>query len=588
MANPAFSVIYTDLSAIFCDELTKLRAELTGSPPAPSGSSIQQLGQRETEFHVKAHDNAEYLAKVPLHNLLPPVYKLLLDRTLDMLYDRAIERYMLINPANMSQVSTHILSVGLGQWLRYMILSSPGVCEIMGPIARDLDSYVRGEIARLDAIPHVEQKSQEWLAIRNNMISASVAGYYDASVCGCGMSKEYGVIKEKGGILESKKLSWGVAPIRHGMTFEDLSGALYNIFNNVSSKEYGILPDQTHKIIGASPDGIITGVRDPDSWLNLRKMGRMREIKNPTDRLINEKVPSYYYWQMVQQMYVCRLPMCDFIQTSFVYPNESTPEAFIQDTLDISLMPTITNWSSLAKLFKPASDEFYSNSSATSLILDKLDWASLVNHNLLADGWMSKSLVEINTYITRLVIDNWNLVSHIPLANINKSGDIKGVLWCFTKKDETGGTDFEVLFMSPDIPINTVADIRAFYDAGSPAILAKGYKLESTHYWACKKYLDFEVEYNQAMYEGLAPEVPGSLSRLLDKWGLVTRLRAIPDMETKLQVYYEAYPADNPVNKKPRTSAGASASTASGKSWGYTKRIRPAGGAKDYPELDLS
>jgi hypothetical protein len=216
-------------------------------------------------------------------------------------------------------------------------------------------------------------------------------------------------------------------------------------------------------------------------------MGRMREIKNPTDRLINEKVPSYYYWQMVQQMYVCRLPMCDFIQTSFVYPNESTPEAFILDTLDISQLVEINDWASLTKLFKPASDEFYSNSSATSLILDKLNWASLVNHNLLDDGWMSKSLVEINTYITRLVIDNWNLVSHIPLANINKSGDIKGVLWCFTKKDETGGTDFEVLFMSPDIPINTIDDIRAFYDTGSPAILAKGYKLESTHYWACKK-----------------------------------------------------------------------------------------------------
>ena len=582
MANPVFITIYNDLTAIFCDELIKLRTELVENPPVTS-SNIQQLGQSETEFHIKTHDNTEHLAKTPLHNLLPPVYKLLTDRTLDMLYDRAIERYMIINPANMSQVSAHILSVGLGQWLRYMILTSPAVCEIMMPLARDLDSYVRGEIARLDMIPYVEQKSQEWLAIRNNMISASVAGYYDASVCGCGMSKEYGVIKEKGGIQESKKLSWGVAPIRHGMTFEDLSGALYNIFNNVSSKEYGILPDQTHSVIGASPDGIITGVRDPESWLNLRKMGRMREIKNPTDRLINEKVPNYYYWQMVQQMYVCRLPMCDFIQTSFVYPNESTPSAFIQDTLDISLLPTITTWSGLVKLFKPASDEFYSNSSSTSLILDKLDWSNLVNHNLLDADWMSKSLEELNTYLTRLVIDNWNTVSHIPLANINRTGDIKGVLWCFTKPDGTGGTDFEVLFMSPEMPINTEDDIQAFYDAGSPTILAKGYTLESTHYWACKKYLDFEVEYNQAMYEGRMPDTPGSLSRLLDKWGLVTRLRAIPDMESKLQVYYEAYPADNPINKKPRAST---ASASSSKSWGYTKRIKKD--TKDYPELDLS
>lgn len=584
-----FETIYNDLTQLMSAELTKYKAELLA---AAAGMELNPaLGRQEADYHIKNRvPDSELLAKRPVHELLPATHKLLTDRTLDMLYENIINKYMIINPVHMDLINKYILAPGLNHWLKYTVYSSKPVADILMPVVLELDAYVQREIARLDKIPYVEQKTQEWLAIRNNMISASVSGYYDAAECGCGMSKEYNQIKEKGGIQEGKKLSWSVGSIRHGMTFEDLSGALYNIFNKVSSKEYGILPDQVHKTIGASPDGIIIDVANRDSWLNLRKMGRMREIKNPTDRLINEKVPNYYYWQMVQQMYVCRLPLCDFIQTSFIYPNTSSPEKFIQDTLDTSsLETTVSNWTQLNRLFKPVSasgdDIYYANSTDTSLVLEKLDWGS-INGLLDAAGcWMSTQLDELNGLITATVIKNWAKVSSIPMENINKTGDIKGVLWCFTKADSIGGTDFEVLFMPPEVPINSVDEIKAYYATHSPAIIKSGFSLETTYYWSCKKYLDFEVEYNQAMYDA-------ALIRLLEKWKLVCQLRDIPDMETKLQVYYEAYPADNPLNKKVRASASSTSSLngedESKKAWGYTKRIKNPAKVNEYPELDLS
>lgn len=576
---------YELLLTLFCDELKTEYTRLLETVDVDIDENSIMTAKTEANYHIKTHENVDQLSKRPLNKLLPPTYKLLTDRTLDMLYEHIFNRFIVIRPERALILSEHILSPGLHKFLKIMIFTSDEVNKIMMPIVLDLMSYVEKEVSRLDKIPYVEQKTHEWLRIRSNMISASVAGYFDAEECGCGMSKEYGQIKEKSGLQPGKSIGWGSGSIRHGMTFEDLSGALYNSFYGLTCKEYGIIPDKVHPCIGASPDGIIIDVANRDNWMSLRKLGRMREIKNPTSRLINQRVPDTYYWQMIQQMYVCRLPLCDFIQTSFSYPNNSTPEAFICDTLAISQLQNVETWQDLIKLLNPvehANDIYVQNTMSENILLEKLDWASIIN-NIGRDILLDKHTIsELNNIITKYVINNWDIVSKIPFANVNKSGEIKGILWCFTKPDTLGGTDFEVLFMDPSVAITTTLQIKSYYDQHSRLIIENGFRLESTYYWACKKYLDFEVEYNQVLYE--SPK-SGILNRLLSKWSLVESIRNAQDIGTKEQLYNDFYP-NAYSDKKSETKLGRINNK---KTWGYTKRTgQMTNTSSSAPELDLS
>lgn len=567
---------YNLLLELFCTELNAEYIRLSEETSSNTGipSQTYSIGKQEVEYHLKTHEKADHLSKMPLHTLLPPTYKLLTDRTLDILYEQIFNRFIVIHPERATLITQNILTPGLHKWLKTLIFTAPEVNKIMMPIVNDLMMHVEKEITRLDEIPYVEQKTQEWLRIRADMISASVSGYFDAAECGCGMSREYGQVREKSGLQPGKSIGWGSASIRHGMTFEDLSGALYNMFNGLTSKEYGILPDIKYPCIGASPDGIVIDVADRENWLSLRKLGRMREIKNPTSRLINQRVPDTYYWQMTQQMYVCRLPLCDFIQTAFSYPNNSTPEIFIQDTLNIIPVLGAESWQSLLHAMKPIeyADEEYSVNTANmkeSLILDKLDWTVVIN-NIGREALLSKyTIQELNRVITRYVVENWNICSKIPLENINKAGDIKGILWCFTKPDTLGGTDFKVLFMDPTTHILSVDQIMTFYKTYSIPIIEKGFKLEATHYWNCKKYLEFEIEYNQGLYE-YAGSDSSILSRLLTKWDLVKSIRIAPTVDEKEALYTAFYPNANKDKKTVNTGLGDK------KTWGYTKRIKRA------------
>jgi hypothetical protein len=288
---------------------------------------------------------------------------------------------------------------------------------------------------------------------------------------------------------------------------------------------------------------------------------------------------------MIQQMYVCQLPLCDFIQTSFSYPNTSTHSTFLQDTIDIQAILKVNSWQDLVNTLKPieyADEEYSTNTMTDSVILDKLDWLQIING--IGREWLLElAIPNLNYFITKYVVTRWDTVSKIPLANINRAGDIKGILWCFTKADNIGGTDFEVLFMDPSVPILSVDQINKFYVEHSAPILQRGFKLETTYYWACKKYLDFEVEYNQYLYED---QSFGILSRLLKKWDLVMSIRNAPDPETKESLYTAFYPAS--VKEKKVLD------TEDKKSWGYTKKIKkttsnvPIQDVFNDGEIDLS
>lgn len=101
-----------------------------------------------------------------------------------------------------------------------------------------------------------------------------------------------------------------------GQKYEPISVMVYEHLYKTAVGDFGCIQHDTYHFIGASPDGINI---DPSSPI----YGRMLEIKNPVSREI-DGVPKKEYWvQMQQQMEVCDLDECDFLETKFIeYVNE--------------------------------------------------------------------------------------------------------------------------------------------------------------------------------------------------------------------------------------------------------------------------
>ena len=101
-----------------------------------------------------------------------------------------------------------------------------------------------------------------------------------------------------------------------GQKYEPISVMVYEHLYKTAVGDFGCIQHEIYHFIGASPDGINIDPRSP-------MYGRMLEIKNPVSREI-DGVPKKEYWvQMQQQMEVCDLDECDFLETKFIeYVNE--------------------------------------------------------------------------------------------------------------------------------------------------------------------------------------------------------------------------------------------------------------------------
>ena len=151
-------------------------------------------------------------------------------------------------------------------------------------------------VNELKKIKLPEQKSQEWLDMRNGMITASDFG----SILGHNKySSRNQVLKNKcfvGKRFEGNKYT------RWGEKYESVVTAIYEFKNKEKINEFGCLQHPKYNFIGASPDGITDN-------------GRMVEIKVPSTREIKDnEIPESYYDQMQGQLEVCDLDECDFVQ----------------------------------------------------------------------------------------------------------------------------------------------------------------------------------------------------------------------------------------------------------------------------------
>ncbi|MBT6183929.1 MAG: hypothetical protein HOI07_04150 [Betaproteobacteria bacterium] len=157
---------------------------------------------------------------------------------------------------------------------------------------------------------YAPQKSEEWLALRGNMLTASDV----ASAIGKNKYETpHGLLLKKCGKGEK---FMGNEATRHGELYEDEARILYEQRHNEVVHEIGLCPHPKYQWLGGSPDGV-------------SESGKLVEIKCPPMRqIIPGEVPEHYMPQLQLCMEILDLEEADFIQYKPAVTNWPRPEEF--------------------------------------------------------------------------------------------------------------------------------------------------------------------------------------------------------------------------------------------------------------------
>ena len=330
---------------------------------------------------------------------------------------------------------------------------------------------------KIAAIPLIEQKTPAWFKQRETMISASDAGYFLKT---CGVSKAIGSLKIKIGL--KSYVNSNCAPLMHGNTYEDVSRAIYETRNSVSVTEYGILSSPT-PCIGASPDGLVTACHK-DTYECQSKYGRLLEIKNPYSREIDTTVKPEYMIQILQQQYTTQLPICDFVETTIVDINCNT---YTSNNKPYTTLDEMLN--------------------------DKLDMSN--------PNWEKR-------------VKNKN----IPLDNLNKFGNEKGLIVWYQKKNSYDDirNKFVLYPLTSHYEKETIE--KWIIDMNGEQF-KDGFQFITTKYWRLDIYSEKTVVYDQKLFEG------DYIPKLCAVWDIIGKCK-----EMKLKGYNVEEYIDNLENQK--------------------------------------
>ena len=170
-----------------------------------------------------------------------------------------------------------------------------------------IDNRHSKQIEILKSVTQPQQRTQEWHDFRKEHLTGSNSWKIFST-----KSSNNQLMFEK---LEPSKTDYynkpnlnDQQPMNWGHKYEPLSIKLYEFYNDVVVEEFGCIEHANIKYLAASPDGIVT---------SLKNNGRMLEVKNPTTREITKIPKTDYYVQMQLQMEVCQLEECDFVETKF-------------------------------------------------------------------------------------------------------------------------------------------------------------------------------------------------------------------------------------------------------------------------------
>lgn len=161
-------------------------------------------------------------------------------------------------------------------------------------------------VRELISAPYAEQRSQEWLDIRENMITASDA----ASAIGDNRYETPEAFVRK----KVLRTQWGGnAATAHGTLLEPFVRDMYDAKFGRKTHEVGIVQHRDYPWLGGSADG-------------LTEDGLLVEIKCPLTRKIEPKVPVYYMPQIQLLLEITDLEECDFVQYRPAKTEGSEPE----------------------------------------------------------------------------------------------------------------------------------------------------------------------------------------------------------------------------------------------------------------------
>lgn len=169
------------------------------------------------------------------------------------------------------------------------------------------DSRYEDRIEALKLMPQPQQRTSEWHAFRKNHLTGSNSWKIFFSEATRNQLR-FEKLEPKSSNNDVRPNLNDQLPMNWGHKYEPVSIFLYEFYNDVTVEEFGCIEHETINCLAASPDGIVT---------SLKNNGRMIEVKNPTTREITQ-IPKFdYYIQMQLQMEVCDLNECDFVETKF-------------------------------------------------------------------------------------------------------------------------------------------------------------------------------------------------------------------------------------------------------------------------------
>lgn len=153
------------------------------------------------------------------------------------------------------------------------------------------------KVQYLQTIPQYIQRTAEWYRSKKFTIGASE----NASVFNMNpYSSRNALLLKKLGVEEVKSKNFHTFT-QHGIRYEPILKMVYEKRYNTYLFEFGSIIHKKYDFISASPDGITED-------------GIMVEFKAPKSRLPNGIPPCYYWTQMQQQLQVCGLDKCDFVE----------------------------------------------------------------------------------------------------------------------------------------------------------------------------------------------------------------------------------------------------------------------------------
>jgi hypothetical protein len=184
-------------------------------------------------------------------------------------------------------------------------------------------THLQEQFNKLKNLPQPEQRTAEWFEYRQNRITASdTASAIDLNP----YEPVEGFILKK---CDPNHKFLDNQNVYHGKKYEPIATSIYEYIYNIKVVEFGALPSDKYKLLGASPDGICSSQSLDNKFSPL--LGRMLEIKCTVMRKIytSGKIrghicPFYYYCQVQQQLECCNLDKCDFWQCKIIeYKNKT-------------------------------------------------------------------------------------------------------------------------------------------------------------------------------------------------------------------------------------------------------------------------